>query len=154
MLGSVGGRFQGLDVMTALYLGGVPLDVAGAAERDTGIANGFVGEKRSGGNHFGVGPAPILMKFEGTVCTDLGCVSRLSIGGSTVARIVDLHSPTTLAVGVSDCDTCGGDDNAVCENGGVCQQENAGDGRRCLCRVGYSGAKCQKEGEECYEGRQ
>ena len=42
--GSVGGRFQGLDVMTALYLGGVPLDVAGAAERDTGIANGFVGE--------------------------------------------------------------------------------------------------------------
>ena len=47
MLGSVGGRFQGLDVMTALYLGGVPLDVAGAAERDTGIANGFVGENRS-----------------------------------------------------------------------------------------------------------
>ena len=30
--------------MTALYLGGVPLDVAGAAARDTGIANGFVGE--------------------------------------------------------------------------------------------------------------
>ena len=44
VLGSVGGRFQGLDVMTALYLGGVPLDVAGAAARDTGIANGFVGE--------------------------------------------------------------------------------------------------------------
>ena len=93
---------------------------------------------------------------------DTGCVSRLSIGGSAAAENVDLHSPTTLAVGVSDCDTCGGaidggaggdNDNSVCENGGVCQQENAGDGRRCLCRVGYSGAKCQKEGEECYEGR-
>ena len=43
----MGGRFQGLDVMTALYLGGVPLDVAGAAARDTGIANGFVGEEKN-----------------------------------------------------------------------------------------------------------
>ena len=93
-------------------------------------------------------------------------MSRISIGGSTAspttARIGGdlLHSPTSLAVGVSDCDTCGGgggagDDGAsVCENGGVCQQNNAGDGRRCLCRIGYSGAKCHKEGEECYEGRE
>ena len=87
-----------------------------------------------------------------------GCVSRLSIGGSSAPERVDLHSPTALAVGVSDCDTCGGGDGSdgdsgACENGGVCQEENAGEGRRCLCRVGYSGAKCQKEGEECYQGR-
>ena len=87
-----------------------------------------------------------------------GCVSRLSIGGSSAPERVDLHSPTALAVGVSDCDTCGDSDGSdgdsgVCENAGVCQEENAGDGRRCLCRVGYSGAKCQKEGEECYQGR-
>ena len=84
-----------------------------------------------------------------------GCVSRLSIGGSSAPERVDLHSPTALAVGVSDCDTCSGgdDDDNACENGGVCQEENAGDGRRCLCRVGYSGAKCQKEGEECYQGK-
>ena len=46
VLGTVGGRFQGLDVMTALYLGGVPMDVAAAAAKDTDIANGFVGEPR------------------------------------------------------------------------------------------------------------
>ena len=48
VLGTVGGRFQGLDVMTALYLGGVPLDVAAAAAKDTDIANGFVGEPHQG----------------------------------------------------------------------------------------------------------
>ena len=40
--GSVAGRFEGLDLITPLYVGGVPSNVN--AERDTGISNGFVGK--------------------------------------------------------------------------------------------------------------
>ena len=47
-----------------------------------------------------------------------GCVSRLSIGGSSAPERVDLHSPTALAVGVSDCETCGDDDGSMCKNSG------------------------------------
>ena len=42
VLGSVSGRFQGLDLTTPFYLGGTPRSMSAAAE-DTGFDNGFVG---------------------------------------------------------------------------------------------------------------
>ncbi len=46
--GSSSGKFVGLDLLAPLYLGGVPggRGVGGAAEKDTGLENGFVGGLR------------------------------------------------------------------------------------------------------------
>lgn len=75
----------------------------------------------------------------------VGCISKLVIG----ERSLELSGNKTSSVGVTTCETCA---ENPCHHFGVCQEANAKNGYRCLCRAGYSGHHCDNVGKSCQPG--
>lgn len=67
----------------------------------------------------------------------VGCVSRVSIGGTELDIVRDATSTT----GVTTCETCA---ENPCKNRGVCQEAASSQGYTCLCASGFSGQNCDK----------
>lgn len=72
----------------------------------------------------------------------VGCISTFRIG----ATQLDLMA-VGIQHGVSPCLTCS---RNSCLNGGTCHEAPTKTGQSCKCTAGYSGDKCDKEGEACY----
>jgi hypothetical protein len=130
------GRFEGLDLATPLYIGGVPKDVDASTLSEW--TNGFVGMP-SETCHSPHDPRAFPV---------LGCVSRLVVNGRSLLPL----SPATVSVGVTGCESCAAAATQACANGGVCIENNVPQGHTCICPPGYSGEACKKKGEQCYAG--
>ena len=76
-----------------------------------------------------------------------GCISHLEINSKTIEIAPNL----VKSVDTATCDICGSS-STFCDNGGICQEAYNTEGYICICKQGYSGDKCEKEGFACKKG--
>uniref|UniRef100_A0A182NMM7 Basement membrane-specific heparan sulfate proteoglycan core protein n=1 Tax=Anopheles dirus TaxID=7168 RepID=A0A182NMM7_9DIPT len=72
----------------------------------------------------------------------VGCISRLKLND----REVQLYEDALETVGITTCEPCADD---PCSNAGTCLEAQTAQGYSCLCREGFTGKNCQREGEGC-----
>ncbi|XP_052285983.1 basement membrane-specific heparan sulfate proteoglycan core protein-like isoform X3 [Dreissena polymorpha] len=75
----------------------------------------------------------------------VGSISEVKIKGVSL----DLGGEAVELVGVGQYSAC---KDSPCANGGRCLPANLQYGFKCLCAQGYTGARCEETGEQCYPG--
>ena len=96
----------------------------------------------------GITKAIEINENAGTSHGFIGCINRVVIDG----KPIDLMNNMVASESITNCEVCEHNYNA-CING-VCQESTVSkDGYRCICKIGYTGSRCQEPKQFCQQGK-
>ncbi|XP_076086554.1 basement membrane-specific heparan sulfate proteoglycan core protein-like isoform X4 [Mytilus galloprovincialis] len=75
----------------------------------------------------------------------VGAISQVERNGDNL----NLGADAVTLEGIEMYDAC---QNRPCMNGARCTPANSGDGFRCVCPQGFTGERCDQQGQRCYPG--